>query len=212
MKKILFLFLVTLMALPNYAQKDESAKALLDQTYEAFQKAGGIKAKFVVTSFKGGKSLGGSKGSITLKGTKFMLKTTTSSIWFDGKTQWNYVYKNQEVNVSNPTTAELQNINPYYILSIYQRGFDYKMGGNTKFGGKTGKEIILTAQSKKSNIASIVLYVSESNEPIHISIDRRDGSRNDLSISGYKGGQDISDSEFTFNKKKYPKVEVVDLR
>lgn len=212
MKKILFLFFVTLMAVPSFAQKDESAKALLDQTYAAFQKAGGIKAKFVVNSYKNGKFMGGSRGSILLKGTKFMLKTTASSIWFDGKTQWNYVYKNQEVNVSNPTTSELQNINPYYILSIYQRGFDYKMGNATQYGGKSGKEIVLTAQNKKQNISSIVLFVSADNEPMHISIDRKDGSRNDLTISSYKGGQNLDDNSFVFNKKKYPKVEVVDLR
>jgi outer membrane lipoprotein-sorting protein len=213
MKKLLFLLLMACVTVPSIAQKDNNAKSILDRTYAAFKDAGGIKAKFSVRSYKGGKTLGASKGSIQLKGTKFLLKTNESTIWFDGKTQWNYVYKNQEVNVSNPTTAELQNINPYYILSIYQRGFNYKMGPESKFGGKSANQIILSAQSSKNSISNIVIYVSTANdEPLSISITRKDGTKNDLKISGYQINQNFSDAMFTFNKKKYSKVEVVDLR
>lgn len=36
--------------------------------------------------------------------------------------------KNDEVNVSNPTQEELQQINPYTFLYMYQKGFSYKLG------------------------------------------------------------------------------------
>jgi outer membrane lipoprotein-sorting protein len=123
------------------------------------------------------------------------------------------VYKNKEVNVTNPSTSELQNINPYYILSIYQRGFDYKMGPSSKCGGKAAKEVILTSQNKRQSISQITIFVSPSDySPLSISIVRRDGSRNDLSISGYRTKQALSDGMFEFNRKDFPKVEVVDLR
>jgi outer membrane lipoprotein-sorting protein len=213
MKKVLFLVLVTLLAIPAYSQKENSAKVVLDNAYAALKNAGGIKAKFSVSSTKGLKAIGAQKGTIMLKGTKFLLKSSTNIIWFNGKTQWNYVYKNKEVNVTNPSTSELQNINPYYILSIYQKGFDYKLGNASKYKGKAAKEVLLTAQNKKQSISSITIYVSSNdNSPLFISITRRDGSRNDLNISGYQTHQNFSDGIFEFNKKDYPKVEVVDLR
>lgn len=208
MKRILFLVVATLFALSAFPQKDGDAKALLDRTYGAFRNASGIKAKYSMSVVKGGKSLAASRGSIMLKGTKFILKTPVSTIWFDGKTQWNYIYKNQEVNISHPTATELQNINPYYILSMYQKGFNYKLG-TSKSGGQ---EIILTAQNSKSTITHISLIITSKDTPKSITITRRDGSRTILNVSGYQAGADFSDSMFAFNKKKYPKVEVVDLR
>lgn len=204
MKKVLFLLFVALLSMPSFAQKDATAKSILDHAYATFKNTSGIKAKFNVRSYKGNKLIGGSKGSIQLKGTKFLLNTSANTIWFNGKTQWNYVYKNQEVNVSNPTTAELQNINPYYILGIYQHGFNYKMG--------TANEVILTAQNTRQSISKITIRISSEDVPQSVSITRRDGSRNDLTISGYQMGKDFDDAVFSFNKKKYPKVEIVDLR
>lgn len=208
MKRILFLVVATLFALSAFPQKDSDAKALLDRTYSAFRNASGIKAKYSMSIVKGGKSLAASRGAIMLKGTKFVLKTPVSTIWFDGKTQWNYIYKNQEVNISHPTTTELQNINPYYILSMYQKGFNYKLGGS-KAGGQ---EVILTAQNPKSTITNISIIVTSKSTPKSITIIRHDGSHTILNVSGYEAGADFSDSMFAFNKKKYPKVEVVDLR
>lgn len=208
MKRILFLVVVTLFATSAFSQKDADAKALLDRTYAAFKSASGISANYSMTAVKGGKNMGGARGSIKLKGTKFVLKSPGSTIWFNGKTQWNFIYKNEEVNVTNPTATELQNINPYFILSLYQKGFNYDMGAS-KNGGK---EVILTSQNAKSSISRISIVITSNNTPKAITITRRDGSRTSLSISNYRVGGNFSDSMFTFNKKQYPKVEVVDLR
>ena len=66
---------------------------------------------------------GSESGTIQLKGEKFVLKASEVITWFDGKTQWSYVVRNDEVNVSNPTQEELQQINPYTFLYMYQKDF-----------------------------------------------------------------------------------------
>ena len=208
MKRILFLLVVTLFTVSAFPQKDNDAKSLLDRTYSTFRNASGIKANYSMSATKGGRGMAASRGSIMLKGTKFVLKTPASTIWFDGKTQWNFTYKNEEVNITNPTATELQNINPYYILSMYQKGFNYKMGKSK--GG--AQEVVLTAQNPKSGITHVSIFITSSNAPKSIAITRRDGSVTTLNISGYQTGAKFSDSMFSFNKKKYPKLEVVDLR
>ena len=119
MRKYIFSVLIALLSLPVIAQQQQSqAKAVLDKTAEAFRKAGGVKADFIIKSVTNGLVEGSESGTIQLKGEKFVLKASEVITWFDGKTQWSYVVRNDEVNVSNPTQEELQQINPYTFLYI----------------------------------------------------------------------------------------------
>ncbi len=63
----------------------------------------------------------GENGVIQLKGEKFMLKTSKRPLGLMEKTQWSYMVRNDEVNVSTPTQEELQQINPYTFLYMYQK-------------------------------------------------------------------------------------------
>ena len=170
MKKYIFGVLIALLSLPVIAQQQQSqAKAVLDKTAEAFRKAGGVKADFIVKTVTNGLAEGGESGTIQLKGEKFVLKTSDMVTWFDGKTQWSYVAKNDEVNVSNPTQEELQQINPYTFLYIYQKGFFYKLGAAKTFRGKAVWEVILTAKDRKQELERITLYVTRMRTSLCIS-------------------------------------------
>lgn len=119
MRKYIFSVLIALLSLPVIAQQQQSqAKAVLDKTAEAFRKAGGVKADFIIKFVTNGLVEGSESGTIQLKGEKFVLKASEVITWFDGKTQWSYVVRNDEVNVSNPTQEELQQINPYTFLYL----------------------------------------------------------------------------------------------
>ena len=101
MRKYIFSVLIALLSLPVIAQQQQSqAKAVLDKTAEAFRKAGGVKADFIIKSVTNGLVEGAESGTIQLKGEKFVLKASEVITWFDGKTQWSYVVRNDEVNVS----------------------------------------------------------------------------------------------------------------
>ena len=42
------------------------------------------------------------EATIEMKGDKFTLVTPDALTWFNGTTQWTYVERNDEVNVTNP--------------------------------------------------------------------------------------------------------------
>ena len=213
MSKYIFSILIALLTLPVFAQKQAQAKLILDKTASAFEKAGGVKAEFSIQSFNKGRSVGMANGVIDLKGAKFFLKTEEAVSWFDGKTQWSYLVKSDEVNISIPTEAELQGMNPYALLYLYKKGFDYKLGTVVTFRGKQVYEVLLTAMNKKQDLSHIVLYVTKDTyQPVFIKVDLRDGSRNEITITGYQTGLKLPDSVFIFNKKQYPSAEVIDLR
>ena len=215
MKKYIFGVLIALLSLPVIAQQQQSqAKAVLDKTAEAFRKAGGVKADFIVKAVTNGLAEGGESGTIQLKGDKFVLKTSDMVTWFDGKTQWSYVAKNDEVNVSNPTQEELQQINPYTFLYIYQKGFSYKLGTAKTFRGKAVWEVILTAKDRKQELERITLYVTKDTyEPLYILLQQRgQQTRSEITVTNYLTRQNYADTVFAFDRKQYPSAEIIDLR
>ena len=97
MKKICFLIAMALMSAGSFAQ---SAKSVLDKAASHITVKDGVKANFKMTG-----SMGNTSGTILIKGRKFQATTPVATVWFDGKTQWTYVKKNDEVNVTTPTEA-----------------------------------------------------------------------------------------------------------
>lgn len=214
MRTYILSVLIALLTLPVAAQQQSQAKVVLDKTADSFRKAGGIKAGFTVKSVTNGRLDGTENGVIQLKGEKFLLKTSEMTSWFDGKTQWSYLAKNDEVNISNPTSEELQLINPYTFLYMYQKGFSYKLGTTKSFRGKAVSEVILTATDRKMDLANIVLYITKDTyEPLYIQLQQRgQNTRNEITITTYQTRLKYADSVFVFDKKQYPGAEIIDLR
>ncbi|MBB4044570.1 outer membrane lipoprotein-sorting protein [Bacteroides reticulotermitis] len=214
MKKYIFSVLIALLSLPVAAQQQSQAKAVLDKTAEAFRKAGSVKISFTAKSISNGKVEGTESGTIQLKREKFLLKTSEMTTWFDGQTQWSYLSRNDEVNISSPTKDELQQINPYTFLYMYQKGFSYKLGSVSSFRGKAVTEVILTATDRKMDLSSLILYVAKDTyEPLYILLQQRGQSaRSEITVTDYQPRQNYPDHLFAFDRKQYPNAEIVDLR
>ena len=115
MKKICFLILAALISTAAMAQ---TAKSVLDKAAANITVKEGVKANFRMVG-----GIGNASGTILIKGKKFHATTPKATVWFDGKTMWTYMKDNEEVNVSNPTEAQLQTINPYNFINLYKNGY-----------------------------------------------------------------------------------------
>ena len=178
----------------------QSAKQVLDKTAAIVAAKSGAKASFTIKGEQFNTS-----GTIAVKGKKFQATTPQATIWFDGKTQWTYLKKNDEVNVSNPTEAELAAINPYNFIYMYQKGYKYTMKK------KNGSFIVhLTANDKRSIQEMYITINSKSHIPSQIRMRQQKGWTT-IDISGFKQSK-LSDGMFRFNSKDFPNAEVIDLR
>ena len=198
MKKICFLITVMLFSVATYAQ---TAKSVLDKAAATVTVKEGVKANFKMTA-----SNGTTSGTLLLKGRKFHATTPVATIWFDGKTQWTYLKNNDEVNVSNPTEAQLQAINPYNFINLYKKGYNATLN-------KSGKDYIvhLTATDKSKKIQELFVSVNKTNyHPTQVKL--LQGKKwTVFDISDLKR-QNIPDSLFQFNSKDFPNAEIIDLR
>lgn len=203
-------FIATFFAFP---QQDKAAKDILDKSLTAFENAGGIKASFLFTlENTKNKTKEVTTGSISMKGAKFMIESSEYKIWFDGNNQWVYMDGNDEVNLTKPDADEMQMINPATILSIYKKGFNYQSSGEKKVDGQSVQEVVLIPQ-KKSDWKKIVIQIDKlTNLPVFIRLEYTNGMNNLIKIVKYQTKQQFADSLFSFDKKKYPNTEVIDLR
>lgn len=198
MKRIGIIMVAALMSMGSFAQ---SAKAVLDKAAATITAQSGVKANFKMTTANGSTS-----GTIAIKGKKFYATTPQAKVWFDGKTQWTYLKNNDEVNVSNPTEAQLQAINPYNFIHLYKRGYTYTM--NT-----AGNDYVihLMASSGDRKIKELFISVNKKNyQPKQVKM--LQGKKwTTFDINSIKK-ESIPDSQFRFNAKDFPKAEVIDLR
>ena len=151
-------------------------------------------------------SFGNTNGSIAVKGRKFYATTPLATMWFDGTTQWTYLKKNNEVNISTPTDAQLQAINPYNFINLYKKGFAYTM---TK-GDKTFC-VHLTANDSKQKIREMFITIEKKGyTPTEVKL-LQNNRWTTFIISDFKR-ENIADGKFKFNSKDFPSAEVIDLR
>ena len=201
LKSIVSLFILFLTTAYGYAQGNK-AMSILDKTAGIVGRRGGASADFTFSNTK----VGSVSGSIAIKGNKFNAHTPHAIVWFNGKTQWTYLRKTEEVNITTPTQAQQMSMNPYTFIHIYKTGYtmsvdevgnNYNVHLTAKNTSRTIKEMYITIDKKT--------YV-----PSKIKM-RQNSQWSTIMISNFKE-KNQANSLFVFNAKDFPKAEVVDLR
>ena len=187
--------------MPSQAQ---TAREVLDKTAAVVSAKDGVRANFSIKSSKGVNL--NATGTIFVKGKKFHATTPQATIWFDGKTMWTYIKKNDEVNVTTPTETQLATINPYNFIYMYKNGYSYTLE-------KVGKNyyVRLYAKDKKKNIQEMSITVAQkSYTPSQITYKTAKGVTA-IDITNFKVTAQ-PDAIFCFNSKDFPTAEFIDLR
>lgn len=192
----------------------QDAQAILDKAAQMYEQSNGIKANFAIHSVVPQQNISESfEGIIEMKSDKFKLETPDMITWYDGQTQWVYVMRNEEVNVSTPSGDELQLTNPAVLLRQYKKGFSVQYKGtSTTRQAKSAYDITLIPK-KKSDIQQIDLQIEKmSNIPAAITITDKNKATVSIYISKWETGKNQADSFFSFNESDYPDAEIIDLR
>lgn len=197
MKRIIFT-LICALSLANVSA--QTAKEILDKAASVVNAKKGATANFVMSG-----KYGNAAGTISIKGNKFVANTPQAKMWYDGKTQWTYMTSTEEVNVSTPTEAQQQTMNPYRFINLYNMGYSM-----TKKDVKNGYEVYLKATNPKRTITEMYITVNNQFVPTNVKMKTAKGWTN-INISNFRKAS-LPDKAFRFNAKDYPQAEVIDLR
>ncbi len=202
--------LLCLLVIGGGTAAAQTAMSVVDRAAKVFASAGGISAGFTFQTYAGGKKSGSAAGTIYISGSRYKVVVPQMTTWFDGRTQWTYLPHSQEVNVSTPSASE--QINPYTFVNLYKSGYKAAFGKTTRSAGRPVYEVHLTATTRKPISEAWLTIDRETYIPLCIRV--RQNSRNWTAIylRGFKTHRKYSASFFQFNKKQYPKAEIIDLR
>ena len=193
-------------------KSDADAKKILDQVSAKFKAYKSVQAQFVLKIENAtGKSLGNKSGNVYMKGTKYRISASGQEIFSDGSNIWTYEKAANEVTI-NKIDPTANSITPQKLFTnFYDKDFLYKLNGIVKEGGKNLQEIELTPIDKSKPFFKVLVYVDKST--IYTTkVFEKTGNRYTYSINNMKTNGVITDDTFVFDAKKYPGVEVVDLR
>ena len=214
MKKIISVLFVaaSLVSFSANAQ-DAKAKAILDKVSAKFKTMKSLKANFALTMNDAkGKSKGSKSGSFLMKGNKYRVNMAEQQIICDAKSVWTYLQANKEVQVTT-FDPNAQSISPAKLFSgSYNNEYKSAYVGEKTVAGKKVDVIDMTPVSAKT-FKKVTLYVDKASTMISggIMYDKSGGSYG-YTISGVTPNAAVSDADFTFDAKKHPGVEVIDLR
>ncbi len=221
MKRILLLLMPVLGCLALTAQtnkglgqNDPEAKKILDAVSTKFKSFKTVKANFTLKAEgSDGKVISSKTGNVLLKGQKYKVSITGQEIFCDGTTVWTYDKSAKEVQVTKFDNSA-NTITPQKIFTnFYDKDFLYKLNGEKKVGNTTVQEIEMTPVDKSKTFFKVYLYIDKATKVINSTkVLEKNGNKYTITVSGFKSNVPATDADFSFDPKKYPGVEVIDLR
>jgi chaperone LolA len=146
------------------------------------------------------------KGKAWLQGEAYKIELPEQQTISDGKTIWSYLVDDEEVLVSNAT--EGTDNTPLKLLTSLDKNYaatltniDAQGNAVIELANPKGqyKRITLKINAKKTELKNVDIYME-------------DGSKVMITIEEMKFDQQLDDKFFTFDAKKHPNVDVIDMR
>ena len=146
------------------------------------------------------------KGKAWLQGEAYKIELPEQQTISDGKTIWSYLVDDEEVLVSNAT--EGTDNTPLKLLTSLDKNYaatltniDAQGNAVIELANPKGqyKRITLKINAKKTELKNVDIYME-------------DGSKVMITIEEMKFDQKLDDKFFTFDEKKHPNVDVIDMR
>lgn len=216
MKKIIFgAFLFVISAIGATAQTDAAAKAILAQVSKKYKAYDVVKTDFTFTIENPDAKIKESQpGTLYVKpkANKYKVVLKEQELISDGKSQWTWLKEDKEVQLSEVDNSA-DAFNPAKIFTIHEKGFKYLHTGDSKVGSKTYHNIDLTPMDGNHSFFKVRLRIDKATKLINNAvIFDKNGNRYTYAIKTFTPNVKVGDAFFTFDAKKHPGVEVVDLR
>jgi outer membrane lipoprotein-sorting protein len=211
--KILLSILMFILVFPIFSQtKDTKAIALLDEVSAKTKSYKTIRADFSYTMENKQAKINEEKtGTLTLSGDKYRLKASGQEVICDGKLIWTYMKESNEVQI-NDLDSKDDALTPSKLLSSYNANYKSRILKDkpSKDADKVTIELI---PNVIKNFTKAILVVDKVKKEVRsFMLFDKSGNTFTYKITKYQTDIPLPASDFTFDKSKFPGVEINDMR
>lgn len=200
---------------PVNAQTDAKAKTILNAVSKKYRSYNIVKTDFtLIIDNQQANAKETQQGTLYVKANanKYKVSMTGQDMISDGKTLWTYLKEEKEVQVTNVDNGN-DALNPAKIFTLYEKGFKYLYTGEKKLGAKVYQMIDLTPTDINKSYFKVRLSIDKTAKQIaNVLILEKNGNKYTYNVKTFVPNAKVPESTFMFESKKYPGVEVVDLR
>ena len=216
MKQVFLIFVLLINYSVLQAQQDDKSKGILDKVTENTKSFKTISADFSFTQDNDEMDIHENiDGNIKIKGQKYVVSLPDfgRQIYSDGTAIWVYMKDGNQVTISNIDDDSNDLMDPANLFNIYEKGFQSKFVEEKTLDGKAVYVIDLLPESDEQDVKKITVTIDKSSMMLHSArLFSTDENIYGIDIKKLETDKDLPDSDFVFNKDKYPDLEVIDLR
>lgn len=215
MKNALLLAALLLAPLAVPAQDDPKAKAIVDRLIAQAKGWTSFEADFTsrLQSTKDKLDVK-QEGNMKVKGTRFRLVLDKNTIINDGKVLYTYSKETNEVTLNDPSEMD-QELDPSKIFTQYEKGFKSQFVEEKPDAAGVMTQVVKlfpTDPAKRAYHTVVITVDKAKGEPRSVQVLYKDGNVVTYTVKKLVTNPELPDALFTFDKSKYPGVEVNDLR
>lgn len=205
MKKITLLAFAIFTTITANAQSSKKAEDLLKKVSTTLESYKNISLKFkhsLVNNIVGISQ--DSNGDAVIQGEKYLLHYLDNTIIFDEKATYIISPENEEVNITKGGNDEDEALSPSKILYFYKTGYSYIWDQTKNENGLNLQYIKLIPNKQANEVSHVMLAVNTTTNHIHSLTEvGTNGTSTTFEITEFTTNQDLSDSLFSFDQKKY---------
>jgi outer membrane lipoprotein carrier protein len=196
----------------TYSQAKKSSEEILKQVSEKTKSFSTIRISFTYNMDNPSAKVHETEtGVLLVKGDQYCLDISGQKVISDSKTSWTYISEANEVQIN--TIDEDENaLTPTKLLTSYSEDYKSKLSNEIMKDGRAQYVIELKPNAEK-NFTNVELTIDKELYRItRIAIQDKSGNTFSYMVNKFEPNVTVKDTDFTFNAKDYPGVEVIDMR
>ncbi|NTV84048.1 MAG: outer membrane lipoprotein carrier protein LolA [Bacteroidales bacterium] len=150
-------------------------------------------------------------GVLLVKGDQYRLDIAGQKVISDSKTSWTFIGEANEVQINSVEDDE-NALTPTKLLTSYSEDYKSKLVNEITKDGRALYVIELKPNADKTFTSVEMQIDKELFQIMRIAIQDKSGNTFSYLVNKFEPNVTVKDTDFTFNAKDYPGVEVIDMR
>lgn len=196
----------------TFAQSKKNAEDILRQVSEKTKSFSSIRISFTYNMDNPSAKVHESEtGTLLVKGDQYRLDIAGQKVISDNRTVWTYIGEANEVQI-NAVEEDENVLTPTRLLTSYSEDYKSKLVGEIMKDGR-GQYVIELKPNADKSFTRIELNIDKELFRItRIAIQDKSGNTFSYLVNKFEPDVTVKDTDFIFNQKDYPGVEVIDMR